>query len=163
TNPKIDVTRDGIVRGAAPAETTIVVRYLDQQATVQLAFVPARPGFVASRPPVNNYIDRHVFARLEKLRINPSEICTDSEFLRRASLDLLGLLPTPDETRKFLADRRPDRRARLIDDLLQRPEFADYWALRFSDVLRNEEKQLDRKGVRTFHQWIRKALVENWP
>ena len=163
TNPKIEVSRDGVVRGTAPAETTIVVRYLDQQATVQLAFVPARPGFVWHNPPVSNYIDRHVFARLEKLRINPSALCTDSEFLRRAYLDLLGLLPTPEETRKFLADRRTDKRARLIDNLLQRPEFADYWALRFSDVLRNEEKQLDRKGVRTFHQWIRQALVENRP
>ncbi len=163
TNPKIDVSRDGVVSGAAPGETTIVARYLDRQGTVQLAFVPARPGFVWSNPPAHNFIDGHIFARLKKLRINPSEPCSDSEFLRRAYLDLLGLLPSPDETRKFLADPGTDKRARLIDDLLRRPPFADYWAQRFSDILRNEEKQLDRKGVRTFHHWIRQALAENRP
>ncbi len=163
TNPKIDVSRDGTVRSAEPGETTVVVRYLDRQATAQLAFVPARPGFVWSDPPAQNYIDAHVFARLKKLRINPSELCTDSEFLRRAYLDLLGLLPTPDETRRFLADRRADRRARLVDELLKRPEFADYWAQRFSDILRNEEKSLDRKGVRAYHRWIRQALAADRP
>jgi hypothetical protein len=163
TNPKIDVTRDGTVRSTEPGETTIVVRYLDHQGTAQLAFVPARPGFVWGDPPARNYIDEHVFARLRKLRINPSDLCRDGEFLRRAYLDLLGLLPTPEETRRFLADRRADRRPRLVDDLLKRPEFADYWALRFSDVLRNEEKQLDRKGVRTFHRWIRQAIATDRP
>jgi hypothetical protein len=163
TNPRIDVTRDGLARGTQPAETTVVVRYLDRQATAQLAFVPARPGFVWSNPPAANYIDRHVFGRLEKLRVNPSGLCTDSEFLRRAYLDLLGLLPTPAEARRFFADTRPNRRARLVDELLRRPEFADYWAQRFSDILRNEEKQLDRKGVRAFHRWIRQAVAEDRP
>ena len=163
TNPKIEVSRDGVVRSTEPGETTIVVRYLDQQATVQLAFVPARPGFTWSNPPAHNFIDTHVFTRLKKLRINPSGLCTDNEFLRRAYLDLLGLLPTPEQTRRFLTDTRTDKRARLVDDLLKRPEFADYWALRFSDILRNEEKQLDRKGVRTFHHWIRQAILANRP
>ena len=164
TNPKIDVSRDGLVRSPQPGETTvIVVRYLDKQATVQLAFVPARPGFVWGNPPAANYIDTHVFARLKKLRINPSGLCSDSEFLRRAYLDLLGLLPMPEQTRRFLADARTDKRARLVDELLKRPEFADYWALHFADILRNEEKQLDRKGVRTFHRWIRQALAADRP
>jgi hypothetical protein len=163
TNPKVEVTRDGLVRGTPPAETTVVVRYLDRQATAQLAFVPAHPGFVWSKPPAHNYIDRHVFARLERLRVNPSGLCGDGEFLRRAYLDLLGLLPTPAEARRFLADTRPDRRGRLVDELLGRPEFADYWAQRFADILRNEEKQLDRKGVRTFHRWIRQAIAEGRP
>jgi hypothetical protein len=163
TNPKIDVAGNGLVQSTQPGETTVVVRYLDQQASVQLAFVPARPDFRWSNPPAANYVDEHVFARLRKLRINPSELCGDSDFLRRAYLDLLGLLPTSDEARRFLVSPRLDRRARLIDDLLQRPEFADYWAQRFSDILRNEEKTLDRKGVRAYHQWIRQALAENRP
>ncbi|MCI0459611.1 MAG: DUF1549 and DUF1553 domain-containing protein [Gemmataceae bacterium] len=163
TNPKIDVSRDGVVRGAAPEETTIVVRFLDRQATAQLAFVPARPDFVWSNPSASNYIDEHVFGRLRKLRINPSELCSDSEFLRRAYLDLLGVLPTPEEVRRFLADARTDKRSWLVDDLLRRPEFADYWALHFADVLRNEEKQLDRKGVRAFHRWIRESIASDKP
>jgi hypothetical protein len=163
TNPAIEVSRYGHVASTRPGETTIVVRYLEQQGTTQLAFVPARPDFVWSNPPTHSFIDEHVFARLKKLRMNPSELCTDAEFLRRAHLDLLGLLPTPDDVRTFLADTRPDKRARLIDALLERPEYADYWAQRFSDFLRNEEKQLDRKGVRAFYNWIRTALIENRP
>ena len=163
TNPGVEVSSFGLVRGTAPAETTIVVRYLSLQATCRLAFVPARPGFRWSSPPIANFIDEHVFARLQKLRMNPSEVCSDSQFLRRAYLDLLGLLPRPEETRAFLADKHPDRRLRLIDALLQRPEFADYWALRFSDILRNEEKQLDHKGVRLYYQWIRQAIASDMP
>ncbi len=163
TNPKIDVSRTGIARAAEPGETTIVVRYLDRQGTALLAFVPARPGFAWSAPPPANYIDAHVFARLRKLRMNPSATCTDGEFIRRAFLDVLGILPTPAETRSFLADTRPDRRARLIDALLARPEFADFWALHWSDILRNEEKQLDRKGVQVFHAWIRKSIADDKP
>jgi Protein of unknown function (DUF1549)/Protein of unknown function (DUF1553) len=163
TNPAVQVSPSGVVTGTAPAETTIVVRYLDLQATCRLAFVPARPSFMWSNPPTNNFVDEHVFARLQKLRVNTSELCTDAVFLRRAYLDLLGILPRPDETRAFLADTHPDRRTRLVDTLLQRPEFADYWALRFSDILRNEEKQLDRKGVRLYYQWIRQALASDMP
>jgi hypothetical protein len=162
-NPKIDVSRGGVVRATEPGETTIVVRHLDRQGTALLAFVPARPGFVWSAPPAANYVDEHVFARLKKLRMNPSALCTDGEFIRRAYLDLLGILPTPVETRTFLADTRTDKRARLIDALLERPEFADFWALHWSDLLRNEEKQLDKKGVRVFHAWIRESIAHDKP
>jgi hypothetical protein len=163
TNPKIDVGADGGVRSEEAGETTIVVRYLQRQATVQLAFVAARPDFRWNAAPADNVIDRHVFARLRKLRMNPSGPCSDSEFLRRAYLDLLGVLPTTDESRRFLAQTDPDRRARLVDALLERSEFADHWALKWSDLLRNEEKQLDRKGVKVFHAWIRQAMAENRP
>jgi hypothetical protein len=163
TNPKIEVSRTGLVRAAEPGETTVVARYLDRQGTAQLAFVPARPGFTWSNPPAANYIDEHVFARLQKLRMNPSALSSDSEFVRRAYLDLIGILPTPAETRAFLADPQPDKRARLIDVLLDRPEFADFWALHWSDLLRNEEKQLDRKGMRIFHAWLRDCILHGKP
>jgi hypothetical protein len=111
----------------------------------------------------SNFIDDLVFAKLKMLRTEPSELCSDSVFGRRAYLDLLGLVPNADETRRFLADGRADKRARLIDELLQRPEFADFWALKWSDVLRNEEKTLDKKGVQAFHHWIRQAIAEGRP
>jgi hypothetical protein len=163
TNPKIEAQRDGTVRSEQPGETTIVVRYLEQQATAQLAFIPQRPGFAWSKPAPFNFIDDLVHARLEKLRINPSALSGDTEFLRRAYLDLIGLLPTPDETRRFLADSRPDKRSLLIDVLLERPEFVDWWALKWSDVLRNEEKLLDRQGVKAFQGWIKKSIASNQP
>jgi hypothetical protein len=163
TNPSIEVSRSGQVRAEEPGETTIVARYLDKQGTAILAFVPARPGFVFAKPQAFNYIDQKVFARLEKLRMNPSALCTDSEFIRRAYLDVIGILPTPAETKAFLADSRGDKRVRLVDALLARPEFADFWAQHWSDLLRNEEKQLDRKGVRLFHEWIKGSIAKDKP
>jgi hypothetical protein len=168
SNPVVSVSPDGVAshsqdshRGVA--ETAILVRYLDRQATVPLAFLPARPGFTWSDVPEANFIDHHVFAKLRSLQIQPSNLCSDTDFLRRAFLDLLGVLPSTAEVREFLADSRPDKRARLVDGLLERPEFADFWALKWADLLRNEEKTLDRKGVETFHHWIRQSLAEGKP
>jgi hypothetical protein len=163
THPGIPAGGDGLVRSTRPGETAVLVRYLDQQVTVRLAFVPERPDFVWSNPQASNFVDGLVFARLKKLRRNPSDLCADSVFLRRAYLDLLGILPAPEESREFLSDRRADRRARLVDQLLERPEFAEFWALRWSDVLRNEEKQLDKKGVQLFYGWIRGSIAADKP
>ncbi len=157
------VDAEGIARRQSMGETTILVRYLDRQAVVQLAFVPARPDFVWPNPPEANEIDRHVFAKLRTLRMAPSPLASDSVFLRRAYLDVLGILPTPDESRRFLADARSDKRARLIDALLERPEFADFWSLKWADLLHCEEKALDAKGVRLFHAWIRRSIADSVP
>ena len=121
--------------------------------------MPTRPDFHWSDPPEVNFIDRHIFAKLRALRMNPSELCDDATFLRRVYLDLLGMLPAVEETRAFLSDNHKDKRSRLINGLLQRPEFADFWALKWSDLLRNEEKTLDRKGVQAFHNWIRGSIA----
>ncbi len=163
SNPIARVSPQAVVTGERDGETTILVRYLEQQLAVALAFVPARPDFVWHDPPEHNYIDQQIDAKLRTLRIAPAGLCTDAEFLRRATLDTLGRIPTLEETQRFLADRRPDRRARLIDALLQRPEFADFWAMKWSDLLRNEEKVLDRKGVEVFHQWIRQTIADGKP
>ncbi|MBI3877861.1 MAG: DUF1549 domain-containing protein [Verrucomicrobia bacterium] len=163
SNPSVTVSHDGLVRWDKTGEVTVNVRFLGQQVPVRLAFVPARPGFVWKNPPRNNSIDGFVFAKLRQLRINPSDLASDTVFLRRAHLDLLGLLPTADEAKTFLSDKRKDKRARLVDELLERPEFADFWAIKWSDLLRAEEKSLDRKGVQNFHHWILQSLAENKP
>ncbi|HEY0551654.1 MAG TPA: DUF1549 domain-containing protein, partial [Verrucomicrobiae bacterium] len=162
-NNLVKVSHDGLVQSEGRGETTVLVRFLDQQLPVRLAFIPARPNFKWSAPRENNYLDKHVFAKLRSLRINPSEPCSDTVFARRAYLDLLGLLPTGDEARAFAAETRPDKRARLIDRLLERDEFAEFWALKWADLFRNEEKTIDRKGVQAFHGWIAQALRENKP
>ncbi|HEY1859380.1 MAG TPA: DUF1549 and DUF1553 domain-containing protein [Gemmataceae bacterium] len=163
SNPLVSVSLAGEARRLQFGESAILVRYLDAQATVQVAFVPERKGFVWRDVPEANFIDHHVFAKLKKLRMQPSELCPDSTFLRRAYLDVLGVLPTAEEARAFLSDTRADKRTRLIDQLLDRPEFADFWALKWSDILRSEEKVLDRKGVEVFHDWIRRSIAENKP
>jgi hypothetical protein len=141
----------------------VLVRFLNEQLPVRLAFIPARPDFKWSRPRENNYVDAQVFAKLRSLRVNPSEICSDTVFMRRLHLDLLGIPPTADEARAFLADSRKDKRAKLVERLLERPEFAEFWALKWADLFRTEEKTIDRKGVQAFHGWIAQSLRENKP
>jgi hypothetical protein len=163
TSPLASAGRDGRVRLERPGETTVLVRYLHAQAPVRLALVPARPEFSWKEPPANNFIDEHVFAKLRLLRIQPSEFSSDAEFLRRLYLDTLGILPSAEEARAFAADTRLDKRSRAIDLVLERPEFADFWALKWSDLLRNEEKVLDRKGVHGFQNWIRRSIAAGKP
>ncbi len=159
----ITISVDGLAAAQTAGEFTVGVRYLDQQKPVRLAFLPARPNFRWSEPREHNYVDRHIFAKLQRLRVNPSERCTDEVFVRRASLDALGVLPTAEEARQFVFSNAPEKRTQLIDRLLSRPEFADHWALKWSDVLRNEEKVLDRHGVEVFYRWIRKNVAEGRP
>jgi hypothetical protein len=163
SNLAAEVDGEGVARRRQLGEIAVLVRYLNRQATAQLTFVPARPGFAWREVAEANFIDRHVFAKLRALRMNPSALAPDPVFLRRVFLDTLGVLPSPDEARRFLADARPDKRARLIDDLLGRPDFADFWALKWSDLLRSEEKVLDKRGVVRFHAWIRAAILDGRP
>ncbi|MCE9524826.1 MAG: DUF1549 domain-containing protein, partial [Planctomycetales bacterium] len=115
TNNLVSAGHDGEIQRIQPGETTIIVRYLDQQVPVRLAFLPARPNFVWQPPAVNGSIDVHVFTRLQALRMNPSPIVEDQVFIRRAYLDAIGLLPRREEAQTFLAETAPDKRERLID------------------------------------------------
>ncbi|MFO1092376.1 MAG: DUF1553 domain-containing protein [Planctomycetaceae bacterium] len=130
---------------------------------LRLAFLASRPDFARSPPPIVNEVDRLVFGRLHALQIHPSPLCDDTTFVRRACLDLTGELPTAEVARTFIADLNPGKRARLIDELLERPAYAEFWAIRWSDLLRNEERTLDRKGVANLHGWIRAEIARNTP
>lgn len=162
-NNLVKVSAAGLVQSDGPGETTVLVRFLEQQVPVRLAFIEPRPGFKWTAPREANYIDRHVFMKLRSLRINPSPLASDTTFLRRAYLDLIGVVPSAKEARAFMADSHADKRARLVDELLERPEFAEFWALKWGDLFRNEEKTIDRKGVQGFHAWIARSLRENKP
>src|SRR5205814_8744693 len=104
---------------------------------------------------------KHSFAKLKMMTIPVSDLCTDQEFIRRAFLDVCGIVPTGEEVKQFLADKDPNKRARLIDALLERPEYADFWTLKWADVLRNNRKTLQLKGSHVFHGWIRDHIVKN--
>ncbi len=144
-------------------ETVLQVRYLGQVAPVRIVFIPNRPVPDYTKVPVHNDIDRFVHERLKELRLAPAARAPDHLFLRRAFLDAIGLLPTPDETRAFLADASPNKREKLIEALVARPEFAEFWAQKWSDLLRNEEKALDRKGVAVFYRWIAAQIAADRP
>ncbi len=111
-------------------------------------------------------IDELVFAKLHALGIEPARPCSDAVFLRRAYLDVIGTLPTVDEARAFLTDKDPDKRDKLIDALLQRPEFADFWAMKWSDLLRVKAEfpiNLWPNAAQAYHRWIRNAIRTNMP
>ena len=163
TNRSVSISAGGLVQREKLGQSTVIVRFLDKQVAVPLAFLPERPNFVVQSPAPVNFIDELSFAQLRELRMNPSPSCDDATFLRRATLDAIGLLPTAAEARAFAADPATDKRAKLIDQLLARPEFAEHWALKWSDLLRNEEKVLDAAGVDAFYAWIRDSLAAGKP
>ncbi|MGV3486583.1 MAG: DUF1549 and DUF1553 domain-containing protein [Planctomycetaceae bacterium] len=163
SDPLVRVTVDGVVQFDQPGVVTVLVRYLNGQFPVRLACRPAVSQFAWSAPPSENFIDDFVFERLKQLRLNPASTASDSVFLRRVTLDLLGVLPSAEEAHAFIADDSPHKRQRLIDELLSRPEFASMWALKWSDVVRNEEKTLDAKGVELLHAWMKKRFAADTP
>jgi hypothetical protein len=120
----------------------------------------------AGAPSVANEVDNPVLAKLRQHGIVPASVCSDAVFVRRVYLDVLGTLPSPAEERSFLEDRSPDQRRRLIDQLLERKEFADYWALKWCDLLRVKSEfpiNLWPNAVQTYHRWVRDSLAENKP
>lgn len=157
------ISATGLVELKQPGEAAILCRYLDIIECVRLTYLEPKEGFVWSNPPENSYVDRHVFGKLKMLNILPSDLCTDQEFVRRAFLDLCGILPTPDEARAFLADNSPGKRARLIDHLLERPEYADFWAYKWLDVLRANRLTIQIKGSHVYRQWLRAHVESNTP
>jgi hypothetical protein len=158
-----EVGTTGLVEFHQAGEVAILCRYLDALLATRLTFLEPRSGFTWSAPPEANYVDKHVFAKLKMLSILPSDLCADQEFVRRAYLDLCGILPTPDEAKAFLANAEKDKRAKLIDSLLDRPEYSDFWTLKWSDVLRSNRKTIQIKGVHVFQQWLHERIEKNTP
>ncbi len=160
---RVEISVDGQVHARGPCETAIAVRYMNGRATSRLAFVAERPGFVWRGEEPSGTIDTLVFTKLKALRINPSPLCDDSVFLRRAFLDAIGRLPEPAEAGAFLESKDPTKRDRLIDRLVERPEFAEFWALKWADLLRNEEKTMGEKGSWVLQRWLRDELARDTP
>ncbi len=159
----VRVLPSGEVRKEQDGETTLLVRYLGEQVPVRVAFLPDVPEPDLSVLKSSHRIDELIARQLRELRIPPAELASDALFIRRASLDITGTLPTADVVRAFLADPAPNKREKLIDSLLSRPEYAEYWAMKWSDLLRNEEKSLDKKGVQVYHRWIKNWIAEDRP
>jgi hypothetical protein len=157
------VSPDGRVEFTGTGEVSVLVRYLDRIQSARLVYVKPDPAFAFKAPPVANDIDKHIFAKQKELQLNPAPLCTDEVFLRRVYLDTIGVLPSADEARAFLDAKEPDKRAKLIDRLLERDEYALFWALKWADVLRGTPTTISERGVHSFHRYLVRTLAEDKP
>ena len=159
-----EVDPGGLVHtGQVPGPAAITVNYMGQVAAARIIVPQDLPIGSFPNPPAGNPIDTFVWQELKRLSILPSQPCDDASFLRRTSLRVLGRLPTPREARDFLSSTVVDKRRQTIDVLLNRPEFADYQALRWADILLVDRRLLGERGAYEFHTWLRKQLAENRP
>lgn len=161
------VSPAGLVKIERPGETAIRAMFAGQVAITVVTAPHETPMKAEWFAVKNNFIDEHVFKKLADLRIEPSEPCDDNVFIRRVYLDAMGILPTPEEVRGFLGDKNPAKRTLLIDRVLERPEFVDFWTMQMNDLLMNR-KESDHdvrgaKGVRNFNDWIRRQVAMNRP
>ena len=157
------VTVDGLVVGHTRGQAAIVVRYLEFVETVTMTFVQDIEGFAWNDPAENNYIDKWVHKKLHQLQYIPSELCTDDEFIRRLYLDVLGVLPQIEEVSAFLEDTAPDKRDRLIETVLGRPEYARFWAFRWGDLLKLNATKITDVGMHKYYNWLVRAFEDNMP
>jgi hypothetical protein len=163
----LEVSPGGKAKALRNGTSAVRAMYLTEVAVAVFAMPFDRPVDESRFAGGNNFVDTAVLAKLKELRIEPSDLCADEEFIRRVFLDACGILPKPEEVSAFVADRDPKKRDKLVDAVLARPEFTDYWTLQLSDLFQNR-KERDHdvrgvKGVRQFHAWLRQQVAENRP
>ncbi|WP_417847220.1 DUF1549 domain-containing protein [Thalassoglobus sp.] len=157
-----EVSLSGLVQAnTLPGEAAILVRYLEHVTICRITM--PQPEIEFERPPENNFIDRLAWDKLEKLGIEPSDLSDDATFLRRVFLDTIGTLPTADEARQFLSSSDANKRAKLIDELLERDEYADYSTMRWLDILRADQLKISPQGTVAMQRWLQRHFAENRP
>ena len=156
------VDSEGLVTAGDGGETAIVGRFERTFTATNVTVLPRNDGFVPTPLPPD-LVDKHVVEKLNRLKITPSPIADDETFLRRVHLDLIGLQPKPEEVRAFLADKRFDKREKVIDGLFERPEFVDHWSLKWGDLLQNSRNVVSSQSVYLFREFIRDAVASNMP
>ncbi len=157
------VSESGIVRVSdIPGKVAVMVRYQGQVSVFTAAVPLGAP--VENLPKANNFIDEHVFGNLKQIGVPPSPVCDDATFLRRVTLDIAGRMPTQVEASEFLASKEANKRDQAIDRLLRSPEYADYFASKWTPLLKNRRDEAnDITSNFAFHAWIRDSLLANAP
>ena len=157
--------RAGLMTAVRRGEAPVLARFEGSYASTTITVMGDRSGFVWADPQAFSKIDELVAAKWKRMKILPSQLCNDSDFIRRIFLDLTGLPPTADDVRKFLADRRDSRikRDELVDRLIGSPDFVDYWTNKWADLLQVNRKFLGVEGSMAFRNWIRGQVAANTP
>ncbi len=161
----IAANKSGLMTALRRGEAPILARYEGAYASTTLTVMGDRGGFVWSQPPGYGRIDELVAAKWKRMKILPSGLCSDTDFVRRVTLDLTGLPPTAENTRAFLADPRESRAKReaLVDRLIGSPDYVEYWTNKWADLLQVNRKFLDVEGAVALRNWIRGQVAANTP
>jgi Protein of unknown function (DUF1549)/Bacterial Ig-like domain (group 2) len=158
-----NVSETGAMQTIKTGETTILIRTPGHTLNVDVGVI-AKPITNYPRIEARNYIDQSVFAKLRRFQILPSALSSDEEFLRRVCLDLTGTLPPPSRVREFVEDKDPHKRDKLIEILLNSPEYVDYWSFRFGDLLRATFATSNNSmGTKAYQDWISDSIASNKP
>lgn len=159
------VDKRGKVTVVGSGESAITVWFSSHVsvATVSVPYENQVDGDLFAQTSQANFVDDLILKKMKILRLPPSPQATDAEFMRRVYLDTLGVLPSTEEAKEFLADKSPDKRAQLIDRILQRPEYVDYWTYKWSDLLLINSKKLKPAALWAFYSWLRQSVEENKP
>jgi len=158
-----EVDDEGLVTASEAGETAIVARFERTFAACSIIALGGDKGFTPAPVPAAHIIDTPVVNKLNRLKLRPSALAGDEEFLRRLFLDLIGVQPRPDEIRQFLADRNPKKREAIVDALFERPEFIDQWSLKWGDLLQNSRLAASQQSVYLFREFLRGAVASNMP
>ena len=160
------VAPNGVVTAANRGEAFVLARFDTKTVGSQAIVLPAGLNYSPPNTPPTNYIDELVNVKLQKLRILPSDICSDPAFLRRATIDITGVLPTEGEYQAFLDDKSPDKRAKLVDRLLERKAFAEIWAMKWAELLMvrsGGQTQISYKSIYLYSNWLTEQIAGNVP
>jgi hypothetical protein len=158
------ISPEGVVTAGERGEAFVMARFATFTVGAQMIVLPKGIQFQFPKVAENNYIDTLVNNKLKKLRITPSELCSDEAFLRRACLDIIGVLPTVEEYRRFMSDSAPNKRAKLVDELLERKEFAELWVLKWAELLQiRSSLQVSYKATLLYYNWLQDNIARNVP
>ena len=158
------VDENGVVTAKNRGEAFLLARFETKTVGSQILALPAGLEYTPPQEPPVNYVDELVNAKLQKLRILPSDICSDEVFLRRVTIDITGTLPTEEEYQQFISDSSADKRAKLIDRLLERKEFAEIWAMKWAELLMvKSNNQVSYKSAYLYNDWLTQQISEDVP
>jgi hypothetical protein len=158
------IEQDGVVTAQNRGEAFIMARFDTHTIGTHFIVLPKNLQFAWNELPENNYIDGHMHNKLKNLRIIPSELCTDEEFIRRVTLDVTGRLPTVEEYNAFLVNVDPKKREKLVDELLTRKEFVEIWVMKWAELLTiRTTNQISYKSMLLYYTWLQERVANNVP